>query len=106
MRLFVYTHSISTLNINIFMKNNNIEIVNLKDNIVEFLSDELAIDTSQINDQSLIFSTGLIDSFSLISLIAFIEKQLGFQMNSMDINLDNMDSIERIVNYVDNITAS
>ncbi|MEE9355091.1 MAG: acyl carrier protein [Methylococcaceae bacterium] len=87
------------------MKSNDIELVNLKDNIIKFLANELAIDTSQINNQSLIFSTGIIDSFSLISLIAFLEKQLGFQINAMDINLDNLDSIERIVTYVNRITA-
>lgn len=81
-------------------------MVNLKENIIEFLADELAIDTNLINDQSLIFSTGIIDSFSLISLIAFIEKQLGFQINPMDINLDNLDSIERIVAFVNRITVT
>ena len=67
--------------------------------ITRFLDDELAIDVDGIDTQSLLFSTGIIDSFSLVSLITFLEKKCGFRMSPGDVNLDNLDSIERILTY-------
>lgn len=88
------------------MENKLNEINTLKDSILEFLEDELAIDISQIDEKSLIFSTGLIDSFSLISLISFLENKLSFRMSPADISLDNLDSIEKIISYVSQIPDS
>lgn len=46
-----------------------------------------------------LFSAGIIDSMSLIELIAFVEKQFGFDVPAADITLDNWDSLEKILAY-------
>lgn len=71
-----------------------------KEDIVGFLSDDLAINMDGIDAQSLLFSTGIIDSFSLISLISFLEEKCGLRMSPSDVILDNLDSIDKMLAFV------
>ncbi len=70
-----------------------------KEILLQFFESKLAIDVSDIEEKTLLFSTGVVDSFSLVSLISFMESQCGFKMSPMDVNLDNLDSVERILAY-------
>ena len=72
-----------------------------RDGIVHFFDDELGIDTADITPQSLLFSAGIIDSFALVSLMTYIEDESGIRISPADVNLANLDSIERILAYVD-----
>ena len=65
----------------------------------EFLEDELAVDVSDITTDSLLFSTGVVDSFALVSLMTFLEDEGDIRVSPADVNLDNMDSIARVLNY-------
>ena len=71
----------------------------------EFLASELSIDTSDINGETPLFSSGLIDSFSLVTLMTFVEKECKFRINPVDVNLNNFDSIDKIVAYTQRATA-
>lgn len=72
--------------------------------LTEFLNSELGVDTSDVDDSTPLFSSGVIDSFSLVSLIMFLENKCEFRMKPLDVNLDNLDSIERILDFVDRQT--
>lgn len=76
-----------------------------KDELFTFLNKKLGIDTGSIDESTLLFSSGMIDSFSLMSLISFIEKRGSFRMSPLEVSLENMDSVERILSYVDRKTA-
>jgi len=67
--------------------------------LLEFLEDELAIDRAEIVLDTLLFSSGLIDSFSLVSLLGFLETAGGFMIDPADVTLDNFDSLARILAY-------
>jgi acyl carrier protein len=68
--------------------------------LTRFLSDELAIEVDEIRADSLLFSSGLVDSFALVSLMMFIEKSAGIRISPQDVNLHNFDSIERVLRFV------
>ena len=72
--------------------------------LMEFLNCELGVDTSDIDESTALFSTSIIDSFSLLSLIMFLEQRCAFRMKPLDVNLDNLDSIERILGFVGRLT--
>ena len=72
-----------------------------QEQLVQFLDAELGVETSDISGDTLLFSSGIIDSFALVTLITFIEKQCSFRINPVEVNLDNMDSIDRILTYAD-----
>ena len=42
------------------------------------------------------FSTGLVDSFTFVGLIALIELRIGEQMDPRAVTVENFDSISRI----------
>jgi acyl carrier protein len=73
--------------------------------LVTFLTDELALDPGEIAPDRLLFSTGLIDSFSLVSLMSYLEAEGGFMIDPADILLENFDSLDRIMNYVSRVAA-
>jgi acyl carrier protein len=72
------------------------------DVLMRFLEEELAVDAEEIEPDTLLFSTGVVDSFSLVSLITFVENEGGFRVSPGDVTLENFDSVERIVAFANN----
>lgn len=72
-----------------------------EEGLIGFLSDDLAIETSDIASDTLLFSTGIIDSFALVTLMTFIETEGRVRISPADVNLANFDSISRILKYVE-----
>jgi acyl carrier protein len=72
----------------------------LKDRILGFFRTKMGVDTAAISDQSPLFSTGLVDSFGMVELITFLEAEAGIRVNPMDVTMENIDSIERILGFV------
>ena len=73
--------------------------------LLKYLNDELAVDTANLDADSPLFSSGVIDSFSLVSLLTSIESQWGFRIPSTDVTLENFDTIGRITAYVSRMTG-
>jgi acyl carrier protein len=67
----------------------------------EYMQEELEIDTADLEPGSALFSTGIIDSFSLVTLLTFIESTFEFRIGPTDVNLANFDSLERMHAYID-----
>jgi acyl carrier protein len=75
------------------------------ENLLAYLDEQLAVDTSDIDPTTLLFSSGIIDSHALVQLIAYIEDRCGFRVSASEVTLDNLDSIERILAYVERASA-
>jgi acyl carrier protein len=71
----------------------------LKEDLYAALRDELGVDVQAIEDDTPLFSGGVIDSFSLVSLILFIETRAGVKVEPTDVNLENLDTVSRIVTF-------
>ena len=72
-----------------------------RDELVTFLKDSLDVDMDNLAHDAPLFSSGEIDSFSLVSLIEHIEKECGFRVKPTEVSLDNMDSVDRLMAYID-----
>lgn len=70
-----------------------------QDDLIRHLRDDMNIDEPIQGDTEL-FSTGLLDSVSMVSLITFIEEKTGATIPAGDVTLENFDTVERIVAYV------
>ncbi|MCB1333190.1 MAG: acyl carrier protein [Roseivivax sp.] len=68
-------------------------------NLMRFLEDDLGIEVSEITTSTPLFSHGILDSFSLVNLMMFLENEGGFRIKSIDVNLENLDTIDRILAY-------
>jgi acyl carrier protein/D-alanine--poly(phosphoribitol) ligase subunit 2 len=73
--------------------------------LVNFLAEELAVDPAELKPTAPLFSTGIIDSFSLISLLTYIETEGGFTIDPADVNLENFDNLERMLKYASRMAA-
>lgn len=73
--------------------------------IYEILENDIGIDASEIGRDDLLFSSRIIDSFALVTLIMEIERRAGIRVAPDDVNLTNFDSIGRMVAYVSKVRA-
>ena len=71
-----------------------------RDTIHRYLHEKQGLDPEEFADDTPLFSSGLIDSFSMVDLITFIEDAAGLRVHPVDVTLDNFDSIERILAFV------
>jgi len=77
-----------------------------KDGLVNFLQNELGLDPDKINESTLLFTDGLLDSFSVGGLLAFLEEKGGFVVEAEEVILENIDTIEFILQYAASKTAA
>ncbi len=68
--------------------------------LLSYLKATLAID-DDLDADSTLFSSGVLDSMSMVSLIAFVEQSTNIQVRSEDVTLDNFDTASRIVRFAD-----
>ncbi len=72
----------------------------MKDKIRSLVIDNLGLD-SDIADDALLFSSGLLDSLSAVSLLFSLNDDLGVSLSPLDVALDDFDSIDLIVATVE-----
>ena len=52
-----------------------------------------------VQDDTALFSMGLIDSLNVIELVTFVEEQLGWSVPPREITLENFDSVGQILRF-------
>ena len=70
-----------------------------REELLLHLRDDLGIDVDGVEADTPLFSSGIVDSFSLVSLITLIESRCGVRLAPSDLTLENLDSIDRIVAF-------
>mgnify|MGYP001182539751 CR=1 FL=1 len=71
-----------------------------RDTLREFLGTKLGLSVDDITDETALLSSGLLDSFSVVQLLVFIEESSGVQLAPTDVGFATLDSIERIMAYI------
>lgn len=69
------------------------------DDLTRFLAEDLFIDDAIQGDTAL-FSSGLLDSVSMVNLITYIEEKADTNVHPADVTLENFDTPNLIVDYV------
>jgi acyl carrier protein len=69
----------------------------------EFLPGEAE---SNLKDDTLIRSTGIVDSMGMLSLIMFVEERFGVEVDAQEAGLENFDKIESIASLIDRKRAA
>ena len=77
-----------------------------KSDILNFLKSQFAIDPAEVSENTGLFSEGLLDSFSIVDLVMYIENTSGIKLQPTDVNLDNLDSVAKILNFVSKAQAA
>jgi acyl carrier protein len=68
--------------------------------LLNFLEEHLGVDAAQLNEDTPLFSSGIVDSAGMVTLIVFVESCTGMKFTPDDITLDHLDSIGRILDFV------
>ena len=71
----------------------------IKNDLINYVQTELSADESVAGDTEL-FSSGMLDSVSMVGLISFVEDKAGVHIQPGDVTLDNFDTIDSILEYV------
>jgi len=59
------------------------------------------VKASELNDDTKLFSSGLLDSLAFVELVLFVEKEFHLKLAAVtDVNMDSLDSIEDIIGHI------
>jgi D-alanine--poly(phosphoribitol) ligase subunit 2 len=67
---------------------------------------QFRVDRDGLDDNTGLFSSGLIDSLSVMDLVCFVEHEIGRAVPPTAITLENFDSIARIVAFARTLTGA
>ncbi|NOU18141.1 MAG: acyl carrier protein [Bacteroidales bacterium] len=68
--------------------------------VKEFILDKTFADKSKINNETLIFREGYLDSMGFTFLISFLEKEFAISLQDRDLIEENFESINAITSFV------
>jgi acyl carrier protein len=71
-----------------------------EDKLLSFISDRIGVSKTKLDANAPLFSAGLMDSMAVLEVTAFVEREVGVRFTTADINLDNLDTINRILGFV------
>jgi len=71
-------------------------LANIKSKIKHRINNEL------VQDDENLFSSSVIDSFGLIDLVVYIEKEFSIDIDFEDLNEDNFSTINSITSFIEN----
>jgi len=73
----------------------------IKDQIRTFVTSNFYVaDPSALEDEASLLDRGIIDSTGVLEVIFFIEETFGIKVEDSEMLPENLDSIERIANFV------
>ena len=73
--------------------------------LLDYLRDEIGVETDGIDRTTPLVSSGIVDSFSLVEFVTFIENRAGIQFSPADATIENLDSIGLILELVERTAA-
>jgi acyl carrier protein len=71
------------------------------DALLAFARDELELDLDQHTTSTPLFTSGLLDSFALVALLAYTEQHFGFELPVEAITADVLDTLDSLAGYID-----
>lgn len=64
-----------------------------------WLREEFGSRVDNLPDNAPLFADGLLDSFSMLALVAWVEKTADIKFGILDVTVENLESIEAIVRF-------
>ncbi|MCG8580248.1 MAG: acyl carrier protein [Bacteroidales bacterium] len=73
----------------------------MKEDIRTFISEITFVDKETIADETKLFEEGIFDSMGLLSLITFLDEEMGVKTDDSDLTEENFQSINTIVAFLE-----
>jgi acyl carrier protein len=74
--------------------------VEIRERIREFLRSELKKNITGVADTESLLESGILDSMSVVQLVALIERDYGIQVSDDDMMPENFDTIEAVESFI------
>lgn len=78
------------------------DIHQIREKVKKFIIETSYVSADQINDDTLIFAQGIMDSMGFISIIGFLEESFSVSAADNELIEANFESVEAISNFVFN----
>ncbi len=78
---------------------------NLKESILKYVIEEYAAEEDKVNYDTPLISSGLVDSFSMVSLKRFLEMKYKISIPDKDASPEAFDSVNKIAELVTRFTS-
>jgi acyl carrier protein len=82
------------------MDMNMVEIDTVKNKVAEHIISSSFNDKTKIEEDTMIFKEGILDSMGLMTLITFLEEEFSIATQDTDLVEENFESIKAITNFV------
>jgi acyl carrier protein len=66
----------------------------------EFFEVKGRVDMSRVGDDTPLFTSGYVESFTMIDLVYFLEEKCATKLSPADVRLGNLDSIDKIMAFL------
>jgi acyl carrier protein len=76
------------------------DLYRIKEEVKEFVLDTSYVSDNNVNDETLIFEQGIMDSMGFISIIGFIEDKFSVSPSTEELIEENFESINAITNFI------
>ena len=76
------------------------QLAGMVTDIRAFLCNLVYMEEDEIDNEDPLFSTGIVDSVSLIELVGYVEKRASIKVSPGQLTLQNWDSINRIRDFI------
>lgn len=70
-----------------------------KDDLIRYIQTAQNVE-EPVTGETELFSTGMLDSVSMVGLISYVEEKGGVHVQPGDVTLENFDTIDAILEYV------
>lgn len=70
------------------------------DIILEFIREEADLEPDEVDADTSLFRTQLLDSMNLTALIAFLEETFDIKVKPMDIVYENLDTVNHMLAFI------
>jgi acyl carrier protein len=77
-------------------------MTNNKEQILRFVNEDLVQEAITIDSGDDLLVSGLIDSMSIMRLVAFIEKEFNVAIPPQDVIIENFENVDAISEYIGN----
>ncbi|MDC7222444.1 MAG: acyl carrier protein [Spirochaetales bacterium] len=68
--------------------------------LLDFIAENFMVDREEIPLDKSLIDEGIIDSFGLVEIAAYMKKSHGFEVETEDMIRDNFGSVEKMVAYI------
>lgn len=77
----------------------------ISEQIIELISEEVGMEPEEISHDTPLLSSGLVDSFSFVTILSIIEETTELTLDPSELTLENFDNLNAIKSFVSERTT-